>query len=43
MFSPQFITSISNEERDHLYTQTQEYDLLNTSYITDGEGEYDFS
>lgn len=43
IFSPQLVTSISNEERDHLYTQAHEYDLLNTSYITDGEGEYDFS
>lgn len=43
IYAPQLVKPISKEERHKLYTELQNYDILKTSYLTDGAREYDFS
>ena len=42
-YTPRQVAPISEEERTQLYTQTEKYDILNTSYLTDVDKAHDFS
>lgn len=42
-YTPRQVAPISEEERTQLYTQTENYDILNTSYLTDVDKAHDFS
>ena len=43
IYAPERVIPIRTEDVSLLYTQTASYDLLNTSYLTNGENECDFS
>ena len=43
IYAPERVVPIRTEDVSLLYTQTANYDLLNTSYLTNGEDECDFS
>ena len=43
IYAPERVVSITDESKKNLYVYTERYDVLNTSYITDVEGIYDFS
>lgn len=43
IYAPDKVVPISAEDKTLLYTNTSDYDILNTAYITDGDIGYDFS
>ena len=43
IYAPKQLTSMTSEELNQLYTQTAQFDLLETSYLTDYDGQHDFS
>lgn len=42
-YIPEQVLPTSEEDRSQLYTQTENYDILNTSYLTEVDNAYDFS
>lgn len=43
VYAPKLVCPISEEEKQQLYLNTHDFDILNTSYLTNAEGTYDFS
>lgn len=43
LYAPERVDVISEEEKMDLYVNTHNYDILNTSYITEGTESHDFS
>ena len=42
-YAPKQVNPLLEDERTLLYTQTENYDILNTSYLTEADRVYDFS